>query len=73
MKMMTTTAAAALALTTFAGTHERVYVQMETKDIADYAKSVEIAKRFGATHVYANQIDPSMWQWDAAMNGRTSV
>ena len=68
MKMMTTTAAAALALTTFAGTHERVYVQMETKDIADYAKSVEIAKRFGATHVYANQIDPSMWQWDAAMN-----
>lgn len=46
----------------------RVYVQMETKDIDDFGKAVEIAKKFGATHVSANQIDPSMWQWDAAMD-----
>ena len=46
----------------------RIYVQIDTKDIADYEKAAGIANRFGGTHLSANQIDPSMWQWDAAMD-----
>ena len=61
-------AAVLVSLTASAWAERRVYVQMETADLEDFEKSVEIARRFGATHVCANQIEPSMWQWDAAMN-----
>ena len=61
-------AAVLVSLTASVWAERRVYVQMETSDLKDFEKSVEIARRFGATHVCANQIEPSMWQWDAAMN-----
>lgn len=66
MRILGCALAMGLSLTAFGSGRERIYVQVETKNLADFRQAVGIAKRLGATHVYANQIEPSMWQWDAA-------
>ena len=55
-------------LAAYANGERRVYVQIETTDLADFEKAAQIANRFGATHLAANQVEPSMWQWDDAMD-----
>ena len=66
--MKTSIALCVLLLAAYANAERRVYVQMETTDLADFEKAAQIANRFGATHLAANQVEPSMWQWDRAMD-----
>lgn len=65
--MKTSIAIAVALLAASVNAERRVYVQMETTDLADFEKAAQIANRFGATHLAANQVEPSMWQWDDAM------
>ena len=41
-----------------------VKVGCPTSSIEEYRKLAGIAKEFGATHLAADQIEPSMWQWN---------
>lgn len=45
-----------------------VELQCDTLDINEYRRYAQFAKEIGATHMAACQVEPSMWQWDAAQN-----
>ena len=42
-----------------------IKVSCPTANIAEYRKLAELAREFGATHLAADQIEPSMWQWNS--------
>ena len=65
--MKTSIAIVVALLAASVNAERRVYVQIETTDLADFEKAAQIADRFGATHLAANQVEPSMWQWNDAM------
>lgn len=43
----------------------RIKVSANTANLEEYRKLAEFAKDLGATHLGADQIEPSMWQWNA--------
>ncbi len=43
----------------------RIKVSANTANLKEYRKLAEFAKDLGATHLGADQIEPSMWQWNA--------
>ena len=42
----------------------RIKVSANTANLDEYRKLAEFAKEMGATHCGADQIEPSMWQWN---------
>ena len=42
----------------------RIKVSANTANLKEYRKLAEFAKELGATHCGADQIEPSMWQWN---------
>lgn len=42
----------------------KVMLECDTLDIGEYREYAKLAKEFGATHIAACSIEPSMWQWD---------
>lgn len=60
-----TLAFAAIGVVSSAFASRRVGFDFDTLDIGEYRAYAKLAKEFGATHLAACQIEPSMWQWNS--------
>ena len=47
-----------------AGAEARFTVSVPTADLDEFRKVAELAKELGANHVWATQVEPSLWIWD---------
>jgi len=56
---------AAVAASGTAFSERDVTLAVATKDIAEFRRAAELAKDLGANRLWACQVEPSIWQWNA--------
>ncbi len=63
MKRLVAMAFLGVCVAATAGTR-KITVRIPTENLDEFRRVAELAKELGANHVWATQIEPSMWIWD---------